>query len=137
MRLLTFQVRRFEWQSHSRTLEHVADREEHGAATDAVVAFMHIESRDEGDRRASVLRKTLKHIKWVANKRELRAIVLHSFTHLGGVNASPVFAEAFMEELLQRLEGTGYGVQMTPFGYFSAWSLDVFGESMAKVYKDF
>ena len=52
----------------------------------------------------------LKHIKWLANKRELKNIVLHSFTHLGGDTAEPAFAESFITTLSQRLSETGYNV---------------------------
>ena len=50
-----------------------------------------------------MFRRTLKHVKWLANKRELENVVLHSFTHLGAANSSPDFAEAFLNELAERL----------------------------------
>ncbi len=141
MRLLCFQARRFGWQSFSKTLDavdgmplddvHVRDE-----LVDCVVVFAHAESQDEiGDAKSRVLRHTLKHVKWLANKRELRNIVLHSFAHLGGTNATPEFAQAFFSDLARRLVDTGYSVKSTPFGYFCEWQLDVFGESLAKVYK--
>lgn len=137
MRLLTFQARRFEWKSHSRTLASVPAREVADGVEDAVVAFMHIEARDEGEARARAFRRTLKHLKWIANKRSLTRIVLHSFTHLGGENADADFASAFIDDLAERLGRTGYEVKSTPFGHFCAWNLDVFGDSLAKVYVDF
>ena len=101
------------------------------------MAFLHIEQRDAGEARARAFRKTLKHIKWIANKRDLKNVVLHSFTHLGGENAEADFAAAFLEELAQRLRNTGYDVRCTPFGYFCSWNLDVYGDSLAKVFKEF
>jgi bisphosphoglycerate-independent phosphoglycerate mutase (AlkP superfamily) len=83
-----------------------------------------------------VFRKTLKNVKWLANKRGLRHVVLHSFTHLGGENAEPEFAEAFIAELAERLRATGYAVWVTPFGYFNEWELSVYGESLGKVWKE-
>ena len=62
-------------------------------------------------------------------------MVLHSFAHLGGDNAEPDFARALIEELAARLHETGYDVWITPFGYFNEWDLSVYGESMAKVWK--
>ena len=62
-------------------------------------------------------------------------LLAHSFTHLGGQNASPEFAQAFLVELSERLSNTDYTVKSTPFGYFCEWQLDVHGESLAKVYK--
>lgn len=137
MRLLTFQARRFGWEPFSQTLP---DAPEPGPATavqDAAVAFMHVEARDVQDEsRASVFKKTLKHLKWIANKRDLRNVVLHSFTHLGGETADAGAARAFMHELAARLEATGYAVAITPFGWFCSWELSVYGESLAKVYKE-
>jgi hypothetical protein len=104
---------------------------------EAVVAFIHAEERDEGaGRRASVMRQTVKQIKWLANKRGLKNVVVHSFTHLGGKNASAPFAEDFLNELAGRLIEGGYQVRMTPFGYFCEWDLSVYGDSLAKVWKE-
>ena len=40
-----------------------------------------------------------------------------------------------VRDLAERLRKTGYEVAITPFGWFSAWSIDVRGESLAKVFK--
>ncbi len=74
-------------------------------------------------------------MKWLANKRQFHNIVLHTFTHLGGENADPTFAQALFEDLAGRLAETGYTAVITPFGWFCSWQLDVYGESLAKVYK--
>lgn len=137
MRVLTFQARRFAWQSFQRTLEGVPEQDVCDAQEETVVAFLHIETRDEGEARPRAFRRTLKHLKWVANKRPMTRIVLHSFTHLGGENADAEFACRFIDELRERLQATGYEVKCTPFGYFCSWSLDVYGESLAKVFKEF
>lgn len=137
MKLLTFQARRFWWKSHVRTLDDVEEQDVEDELRDAVVVFIHAEEHDAAeDRRASVFRKTLKHIKWLANKRDLKAVALHSFTHLGGKNAEPAYAQELIESLRDRLASTGYEVKTTPFGHFCEWSLDVFGESLAKVWKE-
>ncbi len=135
MRLLMFQAQRFWWKSFSKTLEDVEDVQVEDAVTDAVVIFMQAEAKDAAAR-DDVFRKTLKNIKWLANKRELKRVVLHSFTHLGGENAEPEFAAAFIAELADRLCGAGYQVWTTPFGYFNEWELKVYGESLGKVWKE-
>ncbi len=134
MKLLTFQAKRFWWRSFSKTLESADDVAVEQEVFDAVVAFYQVEAGDAAQR-ASVFRQALKHLKWLANKRELRAVVLHSFTHLGGENAEPDFARELTEELAARLRETGYDVWITPFGYFNEWDLSVYGESLAKVWK--
>ncbi len=103
--------------------------------TDAAVVFMQVEAKDMTVR-DDVFRKALKNIKWLANKRALTRVVLHSFTHLGGENAGPEFAAALITELADRLRATGYQVWITPFGYFNEWELKVYGESLGKVWKE-
>jgi hypothetical protein len=133
-----FQARRFWWKSFSKTLEQVEDVEAEDTVEDAVVVYMHVEAKDAAPRgRDDVFRKTLKNIKWLANKRGLKRVVLHSFTHLGGENAEPEFAGGFIQELADRLRATGYDVWITPFGYFNEWELRVYGDSLGKVWKDF
>lgn len=133
MRVLTFLARSFSWQPYSQTLSDVPPAHS-GAVTDALVAFIQVETSDEEDY-ARAFRHLLKHLKWLANKKQFRHIVLHSFAHLGGENASAALAQRFFDEMADRLRNTGYQVDMTPFGYFCTWQLDVYGESLAKVYK--
>ena len=137
MKLLCFQAKSFRWKTHSKTLPAVADQDVDTTVDETVVVFIHAESADsEPARTSSVLRQSLKHIKWLANKRGLKNIVLHSFTHLGGATAEPTLAETIITTLCQRLSETGYRVWTTPFGYFCEWDLSVYGESLAKVWKE-
>lgn len=135
MKLLTFQAKRFRWKSFSKTLPEAEDLDVDQTVDEAVVVFLHAEARDPLER-GSVFKKTLKHVKWLANKRGMRNVVLHSFTHLGAVNSPAGFAQAFLEELAERLSGTGYAVWITPFGWFCEWDLSVHGDSLAKVWKE-
>lgn len=137
MKLLCFQAKRFRWKTHSKTLADVADQDVDQEVHETVVVFIHAEAADgDAERGAAVLRQCLKHVKWLANKRELKNIVLHSFTHLGGVTAPAGVAESLLVNLRQRLSETGYQVWSTPFGYFCEWDLSVYGESLAKVWKE-
>ncbi len=72
MRLLMFQTQRFWWKSFSKTLESVEDIQDENTVEDAVVVFMHVESRMLR-RATTAFAKTLKNVKWLANKRELHA----------------------------------------------------------------
>ena len=142
MRLLCFQAKRFWWKSFERSLEDAPERNVEDQATgavviEAVVAFVHVEASDlDSEREASAFRQALKHLKWLANKRALKTIVLHSFAHLGGDGAPPAAAQALLERLGERLQATGYTVRVTPFGYSNEWELSVFGEGSAKVWKE-
>jgi hypothetical protein len=134
MRILTFLAKSFAWQPFSQTLTQ-APAAEPGSMTQVVVAFIQVEAKDEADEKRA-FRHLLKHLKWLANKNDLRNIVLHSFTHLGGQNASADFAESLLQNMAQRLRNTGYQVEITPFGWFCSWQIDVMGQSLAKVYKE-
>jgi len=136
MKLLCFQAKRFRWRTHSKTLPEVPARDVDQTVEATVVVFIHAEAQDGvEERKISVLRQTLKHIKWLANKRALKNIVLHSFAHLGGEAAAPADAEALIAAVAERLRETGYQVWITPFGYFCEWDLSVYGDSLAKVWK--
>ena len=142
MRILAFQAERFAWRPHERSLERGAGAPRTGedsrsSVSDAVVAFVHAEKRDESPQaRDRARRHAAKHVQWLANKRGLENVVLHSFTHLSSDTAGAAFAEAWLAELAARLERKGYRVWTTPFGYSCAWELAVFGESLAKVWKE-
>lgn len=137
MKLLCFQAKHFRWKTYSKTLVEVADQDVDEQVADAIVIFIHAEKSDEeADKKPSVLRQTLKHIKWLANKRNFKNIVIHSFTHLGGETASHDFAEALINAVADRLRENTYTVWTTPFGYFCEWDLSVYGDSLAKVWKE-
>jgi hypothetical protein len=134
MKLLMFQAKRFRFRTFEKTLEQVPDLNLEEEIQEAAVIFLQAEGRDE-ESLDSIFSKTLKNIKWLANKRGLKKVVLHSFTHLGGETAAPEFAQAFLERLAGRLRDSGYAVWITPFGYVCEWDLSVYGESLAKVFK--
>jgi hypothetical protein len=137
MKLLCFQAKRFRWKTHSKTLPDAPERQVDEAVESALVAFVHAEIQDaEEQRQSSVQRRALKHIKWLANKRQLKNVVLHSFAHLGAETAAPELAERSIVALAERLRENGYRVWITPFGYFCEWDLSVHGESLAKVWKE-
>jgi transcriptional regulator of aromatic amino acid metabolism len=134
MKLLLFQAKRFYWKSFSKTLDSVPDQDVTETVAEAVVVFLHAEAEDQAQ--PGLETKVVKNIKWLANKRQLKNIVLHSFTHLSGSTATPEFAQTLLNNLAQRLQQTGYQVWQTPFGYFCEWDLSVYGDSLAKVFKE-
>ena len=134
MKLLLFQARRFYWKSFSKTLDEVPEQDVAETVHEAVVVFLHAEAEDETQ--PGLETKVVKNIKWLANKRQLKNIVLHSFTHLSNSTASPEFARTLLDHLDHRLSQTGYQVWQTPFGYFCEWDLAVYGDSLAKVFKE-
>ena len=134
MKLLMFLAKQFTFRPFEKTLPDASDGGGEVQLTDAAVVFVHAEPQDETDA-AGLETKFVKNVKWIAGKRELKNIVLHSFTHLAEASASPQFAETFLQSAAMRLRNTGYQVTLTPFGWVCEWELSVFGESLAKVFK--
>lgn len=134
MKLLMFLTKQFTFRPFEKTLPDASDSSGEVQVTDAAVIFVHAEPQDEIDP-AGLETKFVKNVKWIAGKRGFKTIVLHSFTHLAEVSASPQFAEAFLQNAAARMRNTGYQVVLTPFGWVCEWELSVHGESLAKVFK--
>ena len=135
MKLLMFHAKQFGYRAHARAFDDAPDPDvAERTAGAAVVVFVHAEEGD-AEREAKLVSKAARNVKWLANKRALRNVVLHSFTHLAATKAPAEFASAFLEALARRLESNGYTVTVTPFGWSCAWSMDVHGDPIAKVFK--
>ena len=133
MKMLMFAASNFCWRPFERTLPDAAAPGGEVEVQDAAVIFIQVET---GDIQApKIVTKAVKNVKWMARKRGLQNIVLHSFTHLGGESADPALALSLLEKMADRLRGVGYQVVMPPFGWVCEWDLHVYGEGLAKVFK--
>jgi hypothetical protein len=56
---------------------------------------------------------------------------------LASSKAEPGFSGELLAEVANRLARADFQVMVTPFGYFSEFTLDVAGDSLAKVFKEF
>jgi len=135
MRMLGWLAYHFQWEPGVQTVADVPEQDLSGDVADCVLVFLHVEEKDM-EERSHTFRKTLKQIKWQANKMGYKNIILHSFAHLGGQSAPFDFAWEFLTELAERLRNTGYQVWITPFGYTSEWHLHVRPESIGRVWKE-
>lgn len=103
---------------------------------EAVVAFIHVESKDvlEG---SSAEKKLVKNLKWLAKKWDNRQIILHSFTHLGEDKADADKARELLNRVEIRLKNVDYKVTQTPYGYFLDLDMQAKGHPLARIYKEF
>ncbi|MGW8273286.1 MAG: threonyl-tRNA synthetase editing domain-containing protein [Thermodesulfovibrionales bacterium] len=136
MKLVLFYAHGFSFKTASKSLPDVPDVSLEKAVKDAVVIFFHVEAEDEGNR-PGVIEKFVKNTKWLAGKFGTKSVVLHSFNHLSSSKGSPELAKGILDEVIERLERTGYTVTITPFGYFNEFTIHVAGDSLAKVFKEF
>jgi len=134
MKLLMFLAKQFTFRPFEKTLPEAVDGGDEVRVIETAVVFVHSEPQDEADP-SGLETKFVKNVKWIAGKRGMKNIVLHSFTHLAEASASPQFAETFLKNAAARLRNTGYQVTLTPFGWVCEWDISIYGESLAKVFK--
>ena len=138
MKLLCFLAKRFAWASHDKILAWGDEEALSGEVTSCVVAFVQVEPGDHigPDEQEECCRRAVRHLRWLAGKKDLHIWVIHSFAHLGGEPADPEKSRDVLRELKRRLEGPGREVLNTPFGHSCSWEISVFGEGVAKTYKE-
>ncbi len=114
-----------------------SDESDSGTAfDDSLLVWIHSEEKDEKDR-ASVLRKMIKNIRWLAQKNDTTSIVLHPFAHLEDNKANPEFAEDLIRETAKKLGERDFSVHIVEYGVFTEFKTHVKGPSLAKVFKQF
>jgi hypothetical protein len=136
MKLLVFLAENFEYRASERGSPLGAE-EPHPSedrVEGTVVAFVQCEPRDE-ERGDAVLKQAVKYFRWFSRKREVSRLVLHSFAHLAEERSSPEFARDLLQALGDRLEGHGFDVHHTPFGWSLQWTMSVEGHGYAKTFK--
>lgn len=133
MRVLFLFAKRFRFRTHHKALPEAPDDERDVTVEDAAMAFVHAEPGDGADQET----KLVKNLKWVAGKFGAKRLVLHYFSHLGEERLPAEEARALMQQAQARLTTAGYEVIITPFGHFCDLSMDLPGDSMARVYKQF
>ncbi len=133
MRVLYLFARSFRIKTHHKAIDAAPDDDRDETVTDAALAFVHAEPSDGGDQET----KLIKNLKWVAGKFGSKRVVLHYFSHLGEQKLDPEAARALMERARERLVASGYEVTVTPYGHFCDLTMDLPGESLARVYKEF
>lgn len=136
MKLLMFYVHEWWYKTASKSLPEAPDINREESVSNAAVVFYHVEAEDE-QKRDSVVQKFVKNTKWIAGKFGTKSIVFHSFNHLSSSKSSSEFAKSLIDEVVERLERTGFSVMTTPFGYFNEFKMHVAGDSLAKVFKEF
>lgn len=133
MKLLLLYAHDYWLRPFEKSVPEAPERTDEVAAAPTLVALVHVEAQDR-EQHARLVTRAIKQIKWLAGKFSTRSVVLHSFAHLASTRAEPAAAEALLADMRARLEGAGYVVQTSPFGYFNEFRLHVAGPSLAKVF---
>ena len=136
MKLLLFYMPSFYYKTFEKSLPEAPDIDQEKEVLDCVVALIQAEE-DDPEKGKKVLDKLIKNIKWLGGKFGTKKAVLHFFSHLSESRADPDYARDLLDRAAERLQGAGYEIHVTPFGYFCEMKLHVGGESLAKVFKEF
>lgn len=136
MKLLIFYMDKFVYETNQKGLDTVEDNYIKEIIEKAVVAFIHVEKKDE-DNGNYVETKLVKNLKWTARKNETDRIVLHSFNHLSESDASPDFTKNIFDSVEVRLNKSDYKTSQTPFGYFLNLDIQAPGKPLARIFKEF
>jgi hypothetical protein len=136
VKLLVFLAEAFEYRASERGSPLATEQPQpaEDRVENAIVAFVQCEPRDE-ERGDAVLKQAVKYFRWFGRKREVSRLVLHSFAHLAEERSSPEFARDLLETLGERLEGHGFEIHHTPFGWSLQWTMAVEGHGYAKTFK--
>ena len=118
-----------------KTLENEPDAEPE-MHEKVVVAFVHVEPKDVENGSSSET-KLVKNAKWLARKWDVKAILLHSFTHLAEEKADPEQAKALFDRVQARLEKADYQAAQTAYGYFNDLVIEAKGHPLARIFKSF
>lgn len=135
MKVLFIYCNTFSYVPSIKTLDFVEVMNEERHYEKVQTAFIHVEESDV-ENEGKVFKKLLKNLKWVTKKNATNKIILHSFAHLSESKAPPEFTKELFNKLQERLTGSGFEVEQTPFGYFLDLKVDAPGFSLARVFKD-
>ncbi len=135
MKLLMFFSPEFWLRPYEKVIEDAPECTDTLTVSNAVIVFYHSEPGDE-ERLKNIVTKFVKNVKWLAGKFQTKNVILHSFNHLAREKAPPQVAREIISEVKKKLEGSGYKVAETPFGYQNEWKMHVAGDSLAKVFKE-
>ncbi len=136
MKVLVMYVNRFSYKTAEKNLDHINDYEESKEFSDAILAFIQVEAKDEENDVESRAKKLVNHLKWTARKNNTKKVILHSFAHLSESRASVDFSHQLLNSAEQRLQNGDYEATQTPFGYFLDLNIDAPGYSLARIWAD-
>jgi threonyl-tRNA synthetase len=101
---------------------------------ETLVLFTSAEEGD-ADTKDDLLQNAVREIAGVAEKLNVRELVLYPYAHLSSALAKPADAQALIKELESKLARAGYKVHRSPFGWYKAFSLKCKGHPLSELSK--
>lgn len=134
MKVLVMYVDQFSYSPRTKNLEQAEIVSEGASFSDAILAFIQVETSDEEKDVTSREKKLVNHLKWTARKNNCKRVILHSFAHLSESKASVEFTKAVFDAAEKRLRNADFETTQTPFGYFLDLNIQAPGYSLARIW---
>ena len=135
MRLLLLHCDRFEYAVREEALknpEELSDANKGGKFQDILVAFTTIEKEDEANP-DEVVMKAAESILEVANQVQTRRVLVYPYAHLSSSHGSRDVAIRILQDMAERLTGSGVEVHRSPFGYYKSFNLHCLGHPLSEL----
>ncbi len=136
MKVLVMYVNEFSYQPAEKNLETAEEITGGASFSEAILAFIQVEEKDEEKDVNSREKKLVNHLKWTARKNKTKRVILHSFAHLSESKASVDFTHELFNLAEKRLQNADFETAQTPFGYFLDLKIDAPGFSLARIWAD-
>jgi threonyl-tRNA synthetase len=133
MRMLIWHVDAFAAEPTERGRSKLADETPQVVRVEeALVVFAASEKADEPEPDA-VAERAVAAVVDVARRLGEQTVVLHSFAHLFVELSTPATAKAILDQMQSALEGQGYSVQQSAFGWFNRLEMRAKGHPLSRV----
>ena len=138
MRVLFLHVDYLEYEVKAKALRSIGEIPEsrrHGRVEEALVCFITAEKRDEVSPKAAA-KAAADNIMDVATQVQTKRVVLYPYAHLSSSLAEPGPAQEVLAALEAELQGHGYEVHASPFGYYKSFKISVKGHPLSELSRE-
>ncbi|MEM2843354.1 MAG: threonine--tRNA ligase [Candidatus Bathyarchaeia archaeon] len=133
MRMLLIHADKFDYEVKSKAIPEPEEPKSLKASVEnALIAFCTIEKNDEINPKVIAF-KASEHIIDVFNKVKAESIVIYPYAHLSSDLASKEAAIPILEEIEEKIEGEGFKVYRSPFGWYKSFNLSCKGHPLSEL----
>ncbi len=135
MRFLSFHVDHFWYKvtkkGRSKVIEEITEENKEGRIENALVLFISMEKRDEGD--PNLIEKGVSEIEKITNQLKILNLVILPFAHLFGQLSSLEYAFESFKKIESILHSKNYSVLRLPFGWFNELEMKAKGHPLSRI----
>ena len=135
MRMLLLHASRFGYKVTGKAIENPEeDVDKSGDFGEVLVSFVTVE-RNDGMNLEAVINNAVSSIAEVAERVNVKRIVIYPYAHLSSELASPSVAMRLIRMLSERLKEEGFEVWRSPFGWYKRFYVEVKGHPLSEHFR--